>query len=258
MYDKETGSLWYPGDKGLLGIQGVNFQRWFPEIGSERDVWQHWKKDHPRTKLIQQTHTRARAVCCAAVRAGCGREQCLESEMLRSKQLPKRVLSAIRFQDEESEYLISWIQLTVVGFFSILYAVSPKAFADRQTFSLVPWFLAVYLVLTCIRVMVARHHRLSAILLYGSILADIGLLLAMIFAFHLQYRQPPSFYLKAPTLLYVFIFIALRALRFEARFVIAAGISALQGYRANQPGDRLVGRIVEGVEDPLDLVVLAS
>ena len=35
-------------------------------------------------------------------------------------------------------------------------------------------------------------------------------------------------------------------------------LAVLQGYRANQPGDRLVGRIVEGVENPLDLVVLAS
>jgi adenylate cyclase len=52
----------------------------------------------------------------------------------------------------------------------------------------------------------------------------------MIWAFHIQYQQPPSFYLKAPTLLYVFIFIALRALRFEARFVIVAGIVAAVGW----------------------------
>lgn len=124
------------------------------------------------------------------------------------------------------------------------YAVSPKTFADRQTFSLVPWFLSIYLVLTCIRIIAARYHRLPRTLLYGSILADIGLLLAMIFAFHLQYKQPPSFFLKAPTLLYVFIFIALRALRFETRFVIAAGCAtaagwiALVGYAAYASGGR--------------------
>jgi hypothetical protein len=53
LYDKETGSLWYPEDNGLVGIQGVYFQRRLPEIGSERDVWQNWKKDHPQTKLMQ-------------------------------------------------------------------------------------------------------------------------------------------------------------------------------------------------------------
>ena len=52
----------------------------------------------------------------------------------------------------------------------------------------------------------------------------------MIWAFHIQYQQPPSFYLKAPMLLYVFIFIALRALRFEAHYVIAAGVVAAAGW----------------------------
>ena len=36
--------------------------------------------------------------------------------------------------------------------------------------------------------------------------------------------------MKAPTLFYVFLFIALRALRFEARFVIFAGLSAAVGW----------------------------
>jgi hypothetical protein len=100
LYDKETGSLWYSGDKGLLGIQGVNFQWWFPEIGSGRDVWRHWKiKITPgQNSCNKRIPGRDRF---AAVRAGCGRERCLESEMLRSKELPQRVLSAIRFQDVE-------------------------------------------------------------------------------------------------------------------------------------------------------------
>lgn len=67
-------------------------------------------------------------------------------------------------------------------------------------------------------------------MLYLSVIVDMGLLLGMIWSFHLQYQQPPSFYLKSPTLLYVFVFIALRALRFEARFVITAGIVAALGW----------------------------
>jgi len=53
LYDKETGSLWYPGNKGLMGIQGVYFKRWLPEIGSAREGWQKWHKDHPETKLMK-------------------------------------------------------------------------------------------------------------------------------------------------------------------------------------------------------------
>jgi adenylate cyclase len=52
----------------------------------------------------------------------------------------------------------------------------------------------------------------------------------LIWSFHLKYGQPPSFYLKAPTLLYVFIFIALRALRFEVRYVVVAGLVAAIGW----------------------------
>jgi adenylate cyclase len=58
----------------------------------------------------------------------------------------------------------------------------------------------------------------------------MAMLMGLIWSFHLQYGQPPSFYLKAPTLLYVFIFIALRALRFEVKYVIAAGLAAAAGW----------------------------
>jgi len=42
--------------------------------------------------------------------------------------------------------------------------------------------------------------------------------------------QPPSFYLKAPTVLYIFIFIALRSLRFEARYILLSGLAASIGW----------------------------
>jgi len=67
-------------------------------------------------------------------------------------------------------------------------------------------------------------------MLYLSAIIDIALLMGLIWSFHLQYQQPASFYLKAPTLLYVFIFIGLRALRFDPRFVLATGASAVVGW----------------------------
>jgi len=30
LYDRQTNSLWYPYEKGLMGIQGVYFKRWLP------------------------------------------------------------------------------------------------------------------------------------------------------------------------------------------------------------------------------------
>ncbi len=150
----------------------------------------------------------------------------------RYRGIPQRVLNAISAQQDASEKLVGWIQMAVVIFFGLLYAVSPKTFSRDMTFEPVPWFLGIWFVVTIIRLYLAYRHRMSAPLLYLSIIIDMSLLLGMIWSFHLQYQQPPSFYLKSPTLLYVFIFIALRALRFEARYVITAGVVAAAGWAA--------------------------
>ncbi len=144
--------------------------------------------------------------------------------------LPARVNDAIRRQQDASERLIGWFQLVVVLLFGTLYAISPKTFSPEAPFEPVPWVLGTYFVFTVARLALAYRGRLPRMVLYASVMLDMALLLGLIWSFHIQYMQPPSFYLKAPTLLYVFIFIALRALRFEARFVVAAGLAAAVGW----------------------------
>jgi adenylate cyclase len=149
---------------------------------------------------------------------------------LDATRLPPRVRDAIQRQQESSEILIGWIQLGVVVAFAVLYTVSPKTFTEDAEFAPVPWVLAAYFVFTVLRLILAHYGRLPHWMLYLSVVVDMLLLLGLIWSFHLQYQQPASFYLKAPTLLYVFIFIALRALRFQVRFVIIAGIVAALGW----------------------------
>jgi len=144
--------------------------------------------------------------------------------------LPERVQQAIRDQQDRSEILIGWFQLAVVTTFGGLYLVSPKTFSEDSAFAPVPWALSIYLALTLVRLVWAHRARLPAWSLGVSVMFDISLLMVLIWSFHIQYGQPASFYLKAPTLLYVFIFIALRALRFEARFVLLAGLAAALGW----------------------------
>jgi len=145
------------------------------------------------------------------------------------QELPERVKGAIRAQQDASEVLIGFVQLAVVLIFGTLWAVSPKTVSSEAALP-VPITLAAYLVFTLIRLFLARRRRLPEWILALSVVIDMALLLGLIWTFHIQYDQPPSFYLKAPTLLYVFIFIALRALRFEARFVILAGLVAATGW----------------------------
>jgi adenylate cyclase len=144
--------------------------------------------------------------------------------------LPERVRNAIRDQQDASEILIGWVQLGVVLLFGALYLLAPKTFTQDAEFAPVPWVLGGYLAFTLARLAVSLKRRTPGWLLYVSVIVDMSLLFVLIWSFHRQYMQPPSFYLKSPTLLYVFIFIALRALRFEARFVVLAGLVAALGW----------------------------
>jgi adenylate cyclase len=145
--------------------------------------------------------------------------------------LPGRIAEAIRQQDASSEVLVKVIQLGIVAILGTLYLISPKTDAGTA-FSPVPYALAGYLAVNLIGLFWAARRGLPNWAVYVSIIFDIALLMVLIWSFHIQYRQPPSFYLKAPTLLYIFIFISLRALRFQARFVIAAGLIAAAGWLA--------------------------
>lgn len=146
-------------------------------------------------------------------------------------QMPERVRRAIDELQVQGEMLIGWAQLALVVFFLVLYTVSPKTSAGTP-FMPVPWVLAAYLAFTLLRLYLAYRGVLPRWLLAGSVVGDIGILMLLIWSFHLQYQQPAPFYLKAPTLLYVFIFISLRTLRFEPSYVIAAGATAAVGWIA--------------------------
>jgi len=163
--------------------------------------------------------------------------------------IPERVEAAIHAQQDASERLIGWIQLAVVVTFGTLYVLSPKTFSAQAEIVPVPYALAAYLMFTILRLALAYRGRLAGWFLTVSVVADMGLLLGLIWSFHIQYNQPPSFYLKAPTLLYVFIFIALRALRFEARYVLIAGFVSALGWGFliayviySQPEDPMITR----------------
>ena len=148
------------------------------------------------------------------------------------RHLPARVLKTIARQENSSEILIKLIQIAVFCLWGILYLVSPKP--ETRTLvmgvSLVPYALGAYLVLNIIGLVWALRKSLPDWAVYVNVIIDISMLMVLIWSFHIQYNQPPSFYLKSPTFMYVFIFIALRALRFQARFVVAAGAAAVFGW----------------------------
>lgn len=140
--------------------------------------------------------------------------------------LPAAVVRRIREQELSSEVLMRFVQIGIVLSFGLLYFISPKTDAATR-FSLVPTVLAAYLALSLIGLVWSLRRELPDWAAYGSIGIDLALLMALIWSFHWQYGQPPSFYLKAPTFTYVFIFITLRALRLKPGFVLAAGLATM-------------------------------
>lgn len=147
-------------------------------------------------------------------------------------QLPDRIRRSIQHQQENSEIVIGWVQLAIVVTFASLYSLAPKALGADAAFAPVPIALSAYFAFTALRLILAHRRALPYWFLGLSVVIDIGLLMGLIWSFHIQYDQPASFYLKVPTLLYVFIFIVLRALRFEAGFVLLSGFVAALGWLA--------------------------
>ena len=144
--------------------------------------------------------------------------------------MPARVVDAIAREQAKSEVLVTLIQLGAIVLFAALYSLTPKAFPPNVPFEPVPIALALYALFTFWRLSLALKRRLTRPILAVSVVVDIALLMLTIWSFHLQYQAPPALYLKAPTLMYVFILIALRTLRFEPAFVILAGASAAVGW----------------------------
>ncbi|MFV2054263.1 adenylate/guanylate cyclase domain-containing protein [Aliiroseovarius sp. YM-037] len=145
--------------------------------------------------------------------------------------IPARVMAEIDQKEAAAERLIGWVQLTIVVFFATLYMIAPRA-EGASGESFVPITLTAYFAFTVFRVILSYRVTLPGWYLVLSIIVDVMLLCGLIFSFHLQYMQPAAFYLKAPTMIYLFIFISLRALRFDPRFVLMAGLISVAGWLA--------------------------
>jgi len=156
--------------------------------------------------------------------------------------LPARAERTLENLRRDSEILIGWVQAALVAVLGTLYLVSPSTSPIDAVFHPVPWALGIYACFTVLRLRLAYRNRLSFSLKLASVVVDVSMLMITIWSFHIQYGQPAAFYLKAPTLLYVFIFIVLRALTITPGYVLFTGLTAaagwliLLGYALTEPG----------------------
>jgi adenylate cyclase len=151
-------------------------------------------------------------------------------EVTRPQRPPERVARAIREAEDASEILVAWVQLAGVAFFLFTYLATLPAFDMRMGLEPVPIALVLYGGFVAWRLNRAYAGSLSARLLSVSAIADVAVLMLLIWSFTLQYDLPAALYLKGPTLFYAFILIALRALRFDAGHVLLTGSLAIAGW----------------------------
>ncbi|EFL88413.1 adenylate/guanylate cyclase domain-containing protein [Ahrensia sp. R2A130] len=161
--------------------------------------------------------------------------------------LPARVREAIAENEYVSEILVKAIQFIIFALWGLAWLASPKP--EPDTVSQVPWIIGAYLVFTGILLLMAMRRTMPSALIYLSTVLDMVLLTMLIYSFHIQYMQPASFSLKTVEVMNFCVLIALRALRFEARYVIAAGAAAITCWTAlviyvvsTVPGDPMITR----------------
>jgi adenylate cyclase len=109
------------------------------------------------------------------------------------EQLPERTRRAIRADQAQAEILIAWVQLAIVVAFALLYGLAPQAIMlSEPHFTPLPWVLGAYTGVTAIRLALAYARALVKLLLSLGVIIDIGLLMALIWGFHVQYGRLPS------------------------------------------------------------------
>src|SRR5437899_6112785 len=145
-------------------------------------------------------------------------------------QFPTRVRREFEREQYRSELLVTAVQLVIAALLAVLYASTPPGFSPDAPIEAAPLVLTLFVVLALLRLYFAVTGQLTRWMLGLTVVAEMAVLMFVIWAYHLQYEQPAQFYLKSTQFVYVFILIALRALRFEPVWVILSGLTAAVGW----------------------------
>lgn len=146
--------------------------------------------------------------------------------MSRATALPPRVQQAFEWAQYRSEILVTAVQLALAVLLALVYAAAPRGFAPDAPVEAAPLGLSLFAILALLRLYFALTGQLGRRLLGFTVVGEMLVLMAVIFAYHLQYEQPVQFSLKSTEFAYVFALIALRALRFEPVWVVLSGLTA--------------------------------
>lgn len=145
-------------------------------------------------------------------------------------ELPLDVRLSIERQQLESEKLVSWVLLLLIVFISILYKITPTPESSGYHHTLVVSAIIIYSSFAILRIIFTYSKYLPEWFLVFSAIFDVLILMTLIWSLHIIYHKYPVFYLKAPFISYMYILLALRMLRFDAKYVLIVGFTTIVCY----------------------------
>ncbi len=147
-------------------------------------------------------------------------------------ELPLRIKKEITAQQYNSELLVGSVQFGVVVLLSIINFFTPTNYIPGAPVHSASLGLELFTVLILLRLWFAYTHQLTRWLLSIFVIIEMLLLLFIIWTYYLQFETTATINLKNTHIYYVFVLIALRALRFEPIWVFISGITAAVGWSA--------------------------
>ena len=141
-----------------------------------------------------------------------------------------RVAAAIAASQRESERWVAAAQIAVIGAAALAYTFTPRGFSPDAPIAALPLGIFAMVVLIALRAWFAYSWQLTDPVLAASVVAEMVVMLGMLWGFAPQYETTLSVALKNALFVAIFVLIALRALRFEPIWVWLSGLTAAAGW----------------------------
>ena len=143
---------------------------------------------------------------------------------------PPRVLAEIARSQREAEVWVGAAQTAVVLIAALAYVLAPRGFSPDAPIAALPLGLIAFGLLIALRAWFAYSGQLTRPVLAASVVAEMCVLLGILWGFVPQYETTLPVALKNALFAGIFVLIALRALRFEPIWVWLSGLTATAGW----------------------------
>ncbi len=174
---------------------------------------------------------------------------------------PPRVVEEISRSQREAEIWVGAAQIIVIAVAALAYTFTPRGFSPDAPIAAVPLGIATLVLLIALRGWFAYSGQITYAVLAASVIAEMSVLIGILWGFAPQYETTLSVALKNALFCAIFVLITLRALRFEAIWVWLSGLTAAIGWsvltyvawRTAGPAGQTMDFVVAATSDRIDI-----